>query len=283
MGFRPQPPGVVEGPIDEGSLNLAVDCARGRGARHAPDEVHADRPAHAGKTLLDQHYRDPGSWRSPSPTSWPSRCSESTPTCIQIDEANIPGHPDEGTGPPPPSTSSSTRSEEIQGRVHLCFGNYGGQSIQKGTWGKLIDYLNAPAMSTTSSWKSPSARRRSCGVQGAAPGDRPRPGRDRHQADRDRKPEDVARAIERPTRSWARDESATSTPTAASGCSSATWPTARCARWSRAATFTRGAPPRLRESRASSRSHVQRRRDHPARSRRVPPRYPRHSHGVAVL
>jgi 5-methyltetrahydropteroyltriglutamate--homocysteine methyltransferase len=27
--------------------------------------------------------------------------------------------------------------------VHLCFGNYGGQSIQKGTWQKLIDYLNA--------------------------------------------------------------------------------------------------------------------------------------------
>ncbi|MEZ5603159.1 MAG: hypothetical protein R3E41_02855 [Burkholderiaceae bacterium] len=27
--------------------------------------------------------------------------------------------------------------------VHLCFGNYGGQSVQKGTWDKLIRYLNA--------------------------------------------------------------------------------------------------------------------------------------------
>ena len=27
--------------------------------------------------------------------------------------------------------------------VHLCFGNYGGQSIQKGTWARLMDYLNA--------------------------------------------------------------------------------------------------------------------------------------------
>jgi len=27
--------------------------------------------------------------------------------------------------------------------VHLCFGNYGGQSIQKGSWAKLIEYLNA--------------------------------------------------------------------------------------------------------------------------------------------
>ncbi len=27
--------------------------------------------------------------------------------------------------------------------IHLCFRNYGGQSIQKGSWDKLIDYLNA--------------------------------------------------------------------------------------------------------------------------------------------
>ena len=27
--------------------------------------------------------------------------------------------------------------------VHLCFGNYGGQTIQKGKWAKLIEYLNA--------------------------------------------------------------------------------------------------------------------------------------------
>jgi 5-methyltetrahydropteroyltriglutamate--homocysteine methyltransferase len=27
--------------------------------------------------------------------------------------------------------------------VHLCFGNYGGQSIQKGSWDQLIRYLNA--------------------------------------------------------------------------------------------------------------------------------------------
>ena len=27
--------------------------------------------------------------------------------------------------------------------VHLCFGNYGGQTIQRGTWARLIDYLNA--------------------------------------------------------------------------------------------------------------------------------------------
>ena len=27
--------------------------------------------------------------------------------------------------------------------VHLCFGNYGGQSVQSGTWEQLMRYLNA--------------------------------------------------------------------------------------------------------------------------------------------
>jgi 5-methyltetrahydropteroyltriglutamate--homocysteine methyltransferase len=27
--------------------------------------------------------------------------------------------------------------------VHLCFGNYGGQSVQQGTWDRLMRYLNA--------------------------------------------------------------------------------------------------------------------------------------------
>jgi 5-methyltetrahydropteroyltriglutamate--homocysteine methyltransferase len=27
--------------------------------------------------------------------------------------------------------------------VHLCFGNYGGQTVQRGTWHQLMNYLNA--------------------------------------------------------------------------------------------------------------------------------------------
>lgn len=27
--------------------------------------------------------------------------------------------------------------------VHFCFGNYGGQTIQKGEWGALLEFLNS--------------------------------------------------------------------------------------------------------------------------------------------
>ena len=61
---------------------------------------------------------------------------------VQIDEANLPGSPDEWQW----AAAAMNRvldAVKTTPAVHLCFGNYGGQSIQKGTWGQLIDYLNA--------------------------------------------------------------------------------------------------------------------------------------------
>ena len=61
---------------------------------------------------------------------------------VQIDEANIPGSPDEWRW----AAAAMNRvldSVKTTPAVHLCFGNYGGQTIQKGEWAKLIDYLNA--------------------------------------------------------------------------------------------------------------------------------------------
>jgi 5-methyltetrahydropteroyltriglutamate--homocysteine methyltransferase len=61
---------------------------------------------------------------------------------VQIDEANLPGSPDEWKWAAD-ALNVVLDAVKTTPAVHLCFGNYGGQSIQKGTWGKLIDYLNA--------------------------------------------------------------------------------------------------------------------------------------------
>ena len=61
---------------------------------------------------------------------------------VQVDEANLPGSPDEWHW----AAAAINRvldAVKTTPAVHLCFGNYGGQSIQKGAWEKLIDYLNA--------------------------------------------------------------------------------------------------------------------------------------------
>ena len=62
---------------------------------------------------------------------------------IQIDEANITAPPDEGEWAAAASNvilDAATRAKEKG--VHLCFGNYGGQSIQRGERRPLIGFLN---------------------------------------------------------------------------------------------------------------------------------------------
>jgi 5-methyltetrahydropteroyltriglutamate--homocysteine methyltransferase len=63
---------------------------------------------------------------------------------VQLDEANLPGHPQEWQWAA--ATINKVLSavpKNARAAVHLCFGNYGGQSIQKGTWDQLLGYLNA--------------------------------------------------------------------------------------------------------------------------------------------
>ena len=60
---------------------------------------------------------------------------------IQVDEANVTGHPDDGP------LAAAGINHVLQGvatekAVHLCFGNYGGQTIQTGEYEKLLDFLN---------------------------------------------------------------------------------------------------------------------------------------------
>jgi 5-methyltetrahydropteroyltriglutamate--homocysteine methyltransferase len=59
-----------------------------------------------------------------------------------VDEANIPGNPADG----PLAAEAINRlldAVRVEKAVHLCFGNYGGQTIQKGHWSALMSFLNA--------------------------------------------------------------------------------------------------------------------------------------------
>jgi 5-methyltetrahydropteroyltriglutamate--homocysteine methyltransferase len=61
--------------------------------------------------------------------------------CVQVDEANITGNPGDG----PLAAEAINRvlaAVKVEKAVHFCFGNYGGQTIQRGTWSALLDFLN---------------------------------------------------------------------------------------------------------------------------------------------
>jgi 5-methyltetrahydropteroyltriglutamate--homocysteine methyltransferase len=142
--FRAKPPGVVQGPIGPGSLNLPLACAKGRALARKPFKFTLTGPHMLAKMLHDRHYGSPEKLAHAIADVLAEQVRRCDADVIQVDEANLPGAPEEW------KWAAATINKVLEavpgkakGAVHLCFGNYGGQSIQKGTWGRLLDYLNA--------------------------------------------------------------------------------------------------------------------------------------------
>jgi 5-methyltetrahydropteroyltriglutamate--homocysteine methyltransferase len=141
MDWRAKPSAVVDGPLSEGLLNLPIDCARARALTESTMRFTLTGPHMLCKTLLDNHY---GS-RQELAFAIADVLADQVRACdadiIQIDEANLPGHPDEADW----ALEAINRvldAVPTTPAMHLCFGNYGGQSIQHGTWETLIDFLS---------------------------------------------------------------------------------------------------------------------------------------------
>jgi 5-methyltetrahydropteroyltriglutamate--homocysteine methyltransferase len=133
---------VVDGPLGSGTLDLASACAGAKALATRPLKFTVTGPHMLAKTLLDKHYRDTPELAHAIADVLAEQVRHVAADVVQIDEANLPGHPDEWQW----AASAINRVlDAVKGTpaVHLCFGNYGGQSIQKGNWAKLMDYLNA--------------------------------------------------------------------------------------------------------------------------------------------
>ena len=94
------------------------------------------------KTLLDRHYADTPELAHAIADVLAEQVAHLDADVVQIDEANLPGHPEEWEW----AASAMNRvldAVKTTPAVHLCFGNYGGQSVQSGTWEQLMRYLNA--------------------------------------------------------------------------------------------------------------------------------------------
>ena len=144
MRFRTRPPGVVEGAVGAGSLNLPIPCARAKALATRPFKFTLTGPHMLAKTLHDRHYRSPEKLAHAIAGVLAAQVKRLDADVVQVDEANLPGHPDEWRWAAAAINQVLRAVPKMaQAAVHLCFGNYGGQSIQKGTWVKLMDYLNA--------------------------------------------------------------------------------------------------------------------------------------------
>ena len=142
MRYRGRPPGVVEGPIGGGTLDLPHACARAKGLASRPLKFTVTGPHMLAKTLMDRHYGNLPDLCMAIGDALAEQVAHLDAEIVQLDEANLPGHPEEWEW----AAAAINRvldAVKTTPAVHLCFGNYGGQTIQKGGWDKLIAYLNS--------------------------------------------------------------------------------------------------------------------------------------------
>ena len=141
MGFRTQPAGVVEGPISEGELDLPSSWQMVKGLTTTPLKFTVTAPYMLAKTLLDRHYRDLPSLTMAIAEVLRRQVEAIDAPVLQVDEANLTGHPEDAAWAHEPINHvlDGARGERA---LHLCFGNYGGQSIQSGFWANLLGFLN---------------------------------------------------------------------------------------------------------------------------------------------
>jgi 5-methyltetrahydropteroyltriglutamate--homocysteine methyltransferase len=142
MEFRTRPPAVVEGPIGSGVLDLPQACARAKRLTSRPFKFTLTGPHMLAKTVVDRHYKGLPDLTMAIAAALAEQVRYINADVVQIDEANLPGSPDEWRWA---AAAINVILNEVKTvpAVHLCFGNYGGQSIQKGGWASLLSYLNA--------------------------------------------------------------------------------------------------------------------------------------------
>ncbi|HEX4141762.1 MAG TPA: cobalamin-independent methionine synthase II family protein [Candidatus Methylacidiphilales bacterium] len=141
MSFRRKPAAVVHSALGEGTLDLHEDCARSASVAGGPFKFTLTSPYMLARTLLDNHYGNFESLTLAIADVLAAQVGELPCACIQVDEANIPGSP-EGAPIAQKAINRILDQVKVQRAVHFCFGNYGGQTIQKGNWMKLVEFLN---------------------------------------------------------------------------------------------------------------------------------------------
>ena len=139
--FRSAPPGIVVAPLGGGRLNLERDYHLFRDLTDRPKKFTVTSPYMLAKTVADEHYRDLEQLVMALADVLHAQVRGIDAHVVQVDEANVTGHPHDAR------IAASGINRVLDGvrnekAVHLCFGNYGGQTIQKGTYEQLVEFLN---------------------------------------------------------------------------------------------------------------------------------------------
>jgi 5-methyltetrahydropteroyltriglutamate--homocysteine methyltransferase len=140
MGFRRRPAGVVDGPVGEGTLDLVDAYGRAAELSRGPLKFTLTSPYMLARMLLDTHYHDLRALTLALADVLAGQVRQIDAAVIQVDEANLPGRPEDSELA---AEAINRVLDAVPGKpaVHLCFGNYGGQRVQPGTWDRLLTFF----------------------------------------------------------------------------------------------------------------------------------------------
>jgi 5-methyltetrahydropteroyltriglutamate--homocysteine methyltransferase len=143
MGYRAAPAGVVTGDLGPGTLDLAAAAAPLRPLTSRRTKFTVTSPYMLAKVLLDRRYGDRHSLGMAIAEVLRDQVSRVQADVIQVDEANLAGSPkDADVAAEQVNTVLSGVPEGTERALHLCFGNYGGQTSQRGHYEQLVGFLN---------------------------------------------------------------------------------------------------------------------------------------------
>jgi 5-methyltetrahydropteroyltriglutamate--homocysteine methyltransferase len=141
MSYRTDPAGIVTEDLGDGTLNLPRDFEFTRALTCKPLKFTCTGPHMLTKVLTDRHYANRAELAMAIAGVLRRQLEGIHADVVQIDEANISGHPEDR------EWALAAINDVLEGiggerAVHVCFGNYGGQSVQKGFWKDLMPFFN---------------------------------------------------------------------------------------------------------------------------------------------
>ena len=142
VSFRNIPAGIVTGAIGGGKLNLLADCATAAEVSGGPFKFTVTSPYMLSRLLLDQHYPDFEGLIMAVAGVLAEQVAGLPCACLQVDEAVLVEFPQDAQLA---AQAINLLLDSFTGQraVHLCFGNYGGQSIRQGHWASLLEFFDA--------------------------------------------------------------------------------------------------------------------------------------------
>lgn len=141
MKYRGKPPGVVVGPLSAGSLDLELEYRQSARLTSLPLKFTITSPYMMAKLLHDEHYRDFPSLLFALADVLGEQVARLGAAVVQVDEPNLPGSPHDASLAAQ-AINRVLATTQGESAVHLCFGNFGGQRIQQGDYGRLIEFFN---------------------------------------------------------------------------------------------------------------------------------------------